>query len=82
MMNDNEIVDPIVEFSEADAVDESEAGHEGSAINHLTELGNRAVSLKLIAGHGFHKGQYELLREGKSLLMTPIEAQKYLEELI
>ncbi len=74
--------DPEIEFSEADVVDEGEANHEGGAINHLTELGNRAVDLKLIGGHGFHRGQYELLREGKFLMMTPIEAQQYLEELI
>lgn len=51
-------------------------------INKLTELGNRAIELGLIAGHGYHKGQYELIREGKILLMTPQEATAYLSQLI
>jgi hypothetical protein len=74
--------DSIEDFYEAEAVEESEANHKFNEINLLNELGNLAVSLNLIGGHGFHRGQYELLREGTFLLMTPIEAQKYLEELI
>ncbi len=81
-LNDENLNNQIFEFFESDPVDAIEANHEGSAINHLTELGSRAVSLKLIAGHGFHRGQYELLRDGQCLLMTPIEAQQYLENLI
>lgn len=52
------------------------------SINNLTQLGNRAVQLGLIAGHGYHKGQYEILHQGKSLMMSPDEAQTYLEKLI
>jgi hypothetical protein len=70
------------EMYESASIESDEANHEGSAINHLTEMGNRAVSLKLIAGHGFHQGQYELLRDGQALLMTPGDAQGYLEELL
>jgi len=51
-------------------------------INKLTQLGNQAVQLGLIAGHGYHKGKYEILRQGKALLMSPDEAQAYLEKLI
>lgn len=51
-------------------------------INKLTELGNRAIELGLIAGHGYHKGQYELIREGKIVLMSPQEATTYLSQLI
>jgi hypothetical protein len=80
-LND-QTADSIAEFCESDPMDATEASDEGSAINRLTELGNLAVSLKLIGGHGFHQGQYELLRDGKFLLMTPIEAQQYLEKLI
>jgi hypothetical protein len=36
----------------------------------------------LIAGHGYHKGQYEILRQGKVLLMSPDEALNYLQNLI
>lgn len=50
--------------------------------NKLTELGNQAITLKLIAGHGYRGGRYEILRQGKALLMTPEEAQTYLENLI
>lgn len=51
-------------------------------INKLTELGNRAIQFGLIAGHGYHKGQYEIIRDGKILLMTPKEATTYLERLL
>ena len=72
----------IEEFYELDAVEETEADDRFNEINRLNELGNLAVSLKLIGGHGFHGGQYELLHEGKFLLMSPIEAQQFLEQLI
>jgi hypothetical protein len=72
----------IEDFYEAEAVEEREANHKFNEINLLNDLGNLAVSLKLIGGHGFHRDQYELLRDGTFLLMTPIEAQQYLEELI
>lgn len=52
------------------------------SVNQLTELGNKAIELKLIAGHGYRGGQYEILQQGKVLLMSPDEAQKYLETLI
>jgi hypothetical protein len=52
------------------------------SINKLTQLGNQAVQLGLIAGHGYHKGNYEILRQGEALLMSPDEAQTYLEKLI
>ncbi|MEQ8996216.1 MAG: hypothetical protein RID53_06885 [Coleofasciculus sp. B1-GNL1-01] len=52
------------------------------SINNLTQLGNQAVQLGLIAGHGYHKGKYEILRQGEALLMSPDEAQTYLEKLI
>ncbi len=52
------------------------------SINKLTQLGNQAVQLGLIAGHGYHQGNYEILRQGEALLMSPDEAQTYLEKLI
>lgn len=55
---------------------------EAIGINQLTNLGNRAIELGLIAGHGYHQGQYELIRDGKILLMTPEEATAYLADLI
>jgi len=55
---------------------------EAISFNKLTELGNRAIDLKLIAGHGYRGGKYEILRQGRALLMSPEEAQAYLENLI
>jgi hypothetical protein len=83
-MNDamNPSNETIEESYDSEAIEECEADQKFNAINRLNELGNLAVSLKLIGGHGFHRGDYELLRDGKFLLMTPTEAQTYLEELI
>jgi len=55
---------------------------ESISLNQLTELGNRAIALGLIIGHGHHRGQYEILRSGQVLLMTPREAYAHLETLI
>ncbi len=55
---------------------------ETNSINHLTELGNQAVALGLIAGHGFHGGKYEILRQGKVILLPANEASTYLEKLL
>ena len=52
------------------------------SINYLTELGNRAISLGLIAGHGYRGGQYELLYQGKAVMFSPQEAQTFLEKLL
>ena len=52
------------------------------SINQLTELGNLAITMGLIAGHGFHGGQYEILRQGKVILLPANEAAKYLKQLI
>jgi hypothetical protein len=51
-------------------------------LNQLHDLGNQAVALGLIAGHGQHRGQYEILRQGQALLMTPAGALTYLQDLI
>lgn len=48
----------------------------------LNELGNRAIALKLILGHGYHQGKYELLHRDKTLLLSPPEARSYLQALI
>jgi hypothetical protein len=36
----------------------------------------------LIAGHGFHGGKYEILRNGEAILLPINEAEIYLEQLI
>jgi hypothetical protein len=50
--------------------------------NQLNALGNRAIALGLIVGHGYHQGKYELLKPGEVLLLSPLEALTYLESLI
>lgn len=50
--------------------------------NQLNQLGNRAIALGLIAGHGYHQGQYELLKREEALLMSPQAAIAYLKSLI
>ena len=55
---------------------------ETMSVNKLTETGNLAVSMGLIAGHGFHGGQYEILQQGEVILLSVNEAGPYLENLI
>jgi len=55
---------------------------ENMGVNQLHHLGNRAQQLGLIAGHGHHGGQYEILRQGKVILLSPQDAIPYLSELI
>jgi len=52
--------------------------------NQLNALGNRAIALGLIIGHGYHQGQYELLYKepGTSLLLSPQEAFIHLKALL
>lgn len=50
--------------------------------NQLNELGNRAIALGLLVGHGYRGGQYELLSKGEVLLLPPQEAYAYLQTLI
>ncbi len=51
-------------------------------INHLNQLGNKAVKLRLIIGHGYFHGKYEILLKDDTLLLSPPQAQEYLEKLI
>ena len=55
---------------------------ESISLNQLTDLGNQAVSMGLIAGHGYHKDQYEIIRQGKILTLPVQDAFDYLEGLI
>ncbi|MBW4522612.1 MAG: hypothetical protein KME16_23445 [Scytolyngbya sp. HA4215-MV1] len=50
--------------------------------NQLNTLGNRAIALGLIVGHGYHQGKYELLQREEVLLLSPPEAFAYLQSLI
>lgn len=51
-------------------------------ITRLNELGNQAVKLGLIAGHGHHQGQYEIIHQGKILTMPPEAAVTFLQGLV
>lgn len=55
---------------------------EAMSINDLTQLGNQAVSLGLIIGHGYHRNQYEILYRGQVFLLSPKEALNHLKNLI
>ena len=52
------------------------------AINMLNDLGNQAIKMGLIIGHGYHGGKYEILRKCEVITVTPEEAQVYLQNLI
>lgn len=55
---------------------------ESLSLNKLNNLGNQAIQLGLIIGHGHRGGQYEILRRGEVVLLSPKEAEAYLETLI
>lgn len=50
--------------------------------NELTQLGNQAVKMGLISGHGYHQGKYEILWNGQIFLLSPEEAHSYLKKLV
>jgi hypothetical protein len=55
---------------------------ESISFNQLNDLGNEAIKLGLIAGHGHHGGQYEVIHQGKIVTLAPSEAIAFLENLI
>lgn len=78
---------PDVENSEFDELEADEQELEGlsealTGVNQLTELGNRAMQLGLIVGHGYHGGQYEILRQGEIVTLDPPAAVQFLQGLI
>lgn len=50
--------------------------------NQLHALGNAAQAQGLILGHGYHQGQYEILRSGEVVTLEPRLAQAYLAALL
>jgi len=55
---------------------------ESISANQLHDLANRAIEQKKISAHGYRGGQYELLQEGKFVLLSPAEAIEYLQNLL
>lgn len=55
---------------------------EFATVNILNDLGNQALQMGLIVGHGYHGGQYEILCKSEVILLSPQEAQTYLHNLI
>lgn len=55
---------------------------ESLSLNQLNDLGNQAIASGLIAGHGHHQGQYEIIRQGKIHVMSPQAAMAYLQRLL
>lgn len=63
-------------------IDDIDRDTEAMGWNQLSSLGNHAIELGLIIGHGFYKGQYEILKPGEPMLMSPDAALLYLQKLI
>lgn len=59
-----------------------EQEYEFVSTNMLTEVGNKAIKMGLIVGHGYYRGKYEILQQGKAILLPPKEAFDYLQNLI
>ncbi|MBT9314895.1 hypothetical protein [Leptothoe spongobia] len=55
---------------------------EAISVNQLHNLATQAVEKKLITAHGYRGGQYELLRDGEFVLLSPTEAIQYLQDLL
>jgi hypothetical protein len=53
-----------------------------SSVNQLYQLATEAMEKKAIAAHGYRGGQYELLRQGEFILLSPHEAIQYLQTLL
>jgi hypothetical protein len=51
-------------------------------LHHLHQLGNQAMQLGLIAGHGYRYGEYELIRQGEVITLSIEAAKDYLKQLI
>jgi hypothetical protein len=58
------------------------AQEESVFTKELTKLGNQAVKMSLISGHGYHGGKYEILCNGQIFLLTPEQAHSYLKDLV
>ncbi|MEO1592049.1 MAG: hypothetical protein AAFU71_12250 [Cyanobacteria bacterium J06632_22] len=52
------------------------------SVNQLHNLANQAVSQKLITAHGYRGGQYEVLKDGEFILLSPQEAIQYFQTLL
>ncbi|MEB3292234.1 MAG: hypothetical protein VKJ24_03660, partial [Synechococcales bacterium] len=53
-----------------------------SDLNRLHQLGNQAIQLGLISGHGYHHGYYELICKGEVITLSLEAAKSYLITLI
>ena len=52
------------------------------SVNQLHNLANEAVAKRLITAHGYRGGQYEVLKDGEFILLSPSEAIQYLQTLL
>jgi hypothetical protein len=71
---------PELEISEEDFAEDPD--EEQVSFNQLHDLANQAQSKGLIAGHGYAKGQYEIICQGQIVLLPVDEAMQYLQELL
>jgi hypothetical protein len=83
--NDLEPLDLELDADELTADELTADNFDYSALN---TLGNRAIALGLLIGHGYHQGEYELLPTATDtvpatpLLLSPRQAYGYLKSLI
>jgi len=71
-----------VENGSAENEPAAEQQAENVGLSTLTHLGNEAVALGLIAGHGHHQGKYEIIHNGEIITVSSGEAVTYLQDLI
>jgi hypothetical protein len=72
--------EPDIDISAAEFAEDPDA--EKADFNQLHNLATQAQNQGLIAGHGYHQGQYELIHQGKAILLPANEAIEYLQNLM
>jgi hypothetical protein len=72
--------EPDIDISDAEFAEDPDA--EKADFNQLHDLATQAQSIGLIAGHGYHQGQYELIHQGQIILLPVKEAMAYLQKLM
>jgi hypothetical protein len=51
-------------------------------LTEVTRLGNQAVKMGLISGHGYYGGNYDILYKGQVFHLSPEAAHTYLKKLV
>ena len=72
----------MTDHNQPEAAPSAENASENLGLNELNSLGNLAIEQGLIAGHGHRQGQYEIIREGEVVTLSPRAAVTYLQGLV